>query len=235
MTTPVLTPDTPGLAWGTPRSAIEAPGESLGSRGSKGDGGQQTSALIPVNRCRGASDTPRETTMQTEWFSDVGIPQATRGGGRRPQSAQPRWQGPATGDVTKEEIEKLLESGVPTEVVTHLRRRQIEVATDGVFQWRDREEHPERKAHHIGVLVHDLRITGKPFDPLVVFPAGGRYFVMEGHHRLAAYEAVNWSDPASSRLPLLATLTACRRGCSLKRLFARHGGRRSSLRCSRCR
>jgi hypothetical protein len=108
---------------------------------------------------------------------------------------RPRWQGPATGHVTKDEIEKLLASGVRSDVVSHLGRQQIKVAADGIFQWRDREEDPERKPHHVGVLVHDLRITGEPFDPLVVFPAGGRYFVMEGHHRLAAYEAVNWSDP----------------------------------------
>jgi hypothetical protein len=88
-----------------------------------------------------------------------------------------------------------LASGVPTEAVTHLRRQDIKAAEDGVFQWRDRRYDPRSKAHHIAVLVHALSITGAPFYPLLVFPAGGRYFVIDGHHRLAAYEQSDWNDP----------------------------------------
>jgi hypothetical protein len=29
----------------------------------------------------------------------------------------------------------------------------------------------------------------------LVFPAGDRYYVIDGHHRLAAYEAADWNDP----------------------------------------
>jgi hypothetical protein len=106
-----------------------------------------------------------------------------------------RLRTPATGWITKAEIEKLLASGVPTEVVTHLSRQDIKVAEDGVFQWRDRRADPRRKADHIAVLVGALSRTGKPLKPLLVFPAGGRYFVIDGHHRLAAYEAMNWNEP----------------------------------------
>jgi hypothetical protein len=43
--------------------------------------------------------------------------------------------------------------------------------------------------------VRALSIGDKPFPALSVFPAGGRYFVIDGHHRLAAYEAADWKDP----------------------------------------
>jgi len=59
----------------------------------------------------------------------------------------------------------------------------------------DRADDPVGKARHIGVLVHSLSISGPSLDPLLVFPAGSRYFVIEGHHRLAAYKAVKWDEP----------------------------------------
>jgi hypothetical protein len=107
-----------------------------------------------------------------------------------------RTRTPATGWTRKTEIEALLARGVPmpTEVVTHLRWQDIEVA-ESVFQWRDRKCDPQDKARHIGVLVRALSIRGEPFNALSVFPAGGRYFLIDGHHRLAAYEAADWKDP----------------------------------------
>jgi hypothetical protein len=109
---------------------------------------------------------------------------------------EPRYRTAATGWVTKAEIEALLTSGVQTEAVTHLRRQDIEVAEEGVFQFRDHRENPAGKRRHIAVLVRALNNTaGKPLDPLLVFPAGGRYFVMQGHHRLAAYDAAGWNEP----------------------------------------
>jgi ParB-like chromosome segregation protein Spo0J len=114
---------------------------------------------------------------------------------KKNMKTEPRLRAPAIGWITKAEIETLLTSGVRTEAMTHLRMQDIEVAEDGVFQWRDRRCDPRDKARHIAVLVRALSITGAPFDPLLVFPAGGRYFVIDGHHRLAAYEAANWNDP----------------------------------------
>jgi ParB-like chromosome segregation protein Spo0J len=43
--------------------------------------------------------------------------------------------------------------------------------------------------------VRALRTTGRPFDPLLAFPAGDKFFVIDGHHRLAAYEAADWNEP----------------------------------------
>jgi hypothetical protein len=106
-----------------------------------------------------------------------------------------RVRAPATGLTTKTEIEALLASGVRTEVVTHLSSQDIEVAEEGVFQWRDHNCDPSDKARYIATLVHALRVTREPLDPLLVFPAGGKYFAIDGHHRLAAYRAENWDGP----------------------------------------
>jgi hypothetical protein len=64
-----------------------------------------------------------------------------------------------------------------------------------VFQWRRCERDPVRSGAHIAELARALQNTGRPFEPLLVFPAGGRYYVMDGHHRLSAYEAAKWDDP----------------------------------------
>jgi hypothetical protein len=109
---------------------------------------------------------------------------------------KPKLRTPATGWITKADIEKLLTktNGAPAPTVTHLRQQDIEVCEQGVFQWRDYKVDQGDKARHIAGLMNALSITGKPLDPLLVFPAGGRHFLIEGHHRLAAYDAVDWND-----------------------------------------
>jgi ParB-like chromosome segregation protein Spo0J len=128
---------------------------------------------------------------------------------------------PATGWTTKAEIEALLASEVPTKAVTHLSRHDIEVAEQGVFQWRDGKADPHDKARHIAMLMHDLSITKRPLDPLLIFPAGGKYFVIDGHHRLAAYEAVNWDDP----IPVEVFGGSLDEAC----MAALHGNRKAKL------
>jgi hypothetical protein len=115
---------------------------------------------------------------------------------RKKIKQRPELRTPATGWITKAEIEKLLAKakGAPAPPVTQLRRQDIELCAQGVFQWRDYKIDQRDKAQHIAGLMHALSITGKPLDALLVFPAGGRYFLIEGHHRLAAYDAVDWND-----------------------------------------
>ena len=48
---------------------------------------------------------------------------------------------------------------------------------------------------HVVGLTRALKETGEPFEPLLVYPAGERYCVIDGHHRLAAYEAADWPRP----------------------------------------
>jgi hypothetical protein len=119
---------------------------------------------------------------------------------RRPhEDAQRKALRPATGRHTEADIAKLLAApapdGSPASPVTRLPRKDILAAEEGVFQWRQFAREPVRSAGHVAELVRALQNGGKPFDALLVFPAGGLHFVMDGHHRLAAYEAANWDEP----------------------------------------
>jgi hypothetical protein len=104
---------------------------------------------------------------------------------------------PTTGGTTKAEIEKLLtdSNAGSREAVTQLRWQDIKAAKPGVFQWRDAECDRYDKARHVSTLMRALSITGKPLDPLLVFPAGSKFFLIEGHHRHAAYRYADWKDP----------------------------------------
>jgi len=110
---------------------------------------------------------------------------------------------PKTGWDTKADIGARLANSAraPAAPVRQLNRRDLQAAAEGVFQWRRYERDPIRSAAHIASLVRDLRTMGKPFEPLLVFPADGTYFVIDGYHRLAAYEAAdrNWSSASSRR------------------------------------
>jgi hypothetical protein len=103
--------------------------------------------------------------------------------------------GPATGRVTKAEIEELLTkaNGVSAPAVTHLERQDIEVCKHGIFQWRQPDQ--LKSSNHIDVLKRALRSTGEPLQPILVFPAGDRFFTMDGHHRLTAYDVAPWNRP----------------------------------------
>jgi hypothetical protein len=110
---------------------------------------------------------------------------------------EPRVLRPATGSTTKAEIEALLAKAndAPAPMVTHLKRRDIDIAADGVFQQRRCEQNSIRSAAHVATLAHALRATGGPLKPILVFWAGDRFFAVDGHHRLAAYEAADWQEP----------------------------------------
>jgi hypothetical protein len=107
---------------------------------------------------------------------------------------------PKSGGFTVDDIKELL-TAPPTATngaqatVSHLDRRKILAAAEGVFQWRQCAREGMRSGGHIASLVSVLTNAGRPFEPLLVFPAGGKYFVMDGHHRLAAYEAAGWDEP----------------------------------------
>ncbi len=115
--------------------------------------------------------------------------------------AQTKTLKPKTGTATAEDIAVLLTKTPPATPngaaagATRLHRRDILAAEEGVFQFRRCERDPYRSGAHIAELVRALRNTERPFAPLLVFPAGGRYYVMDGHHRLSAYEAADWDRP----------------------------------------
>ncbi len=121
---------------------------------------------------------------------------------KKKDPSQSRPLQPKTGWHDKAKIENLLAEkpkanpdGTQAAPVTQLHRREILAAAAGVFQWRISDRDRVRSAAHIAELVRALRTTGSPFEPLLVFPAGDKYFVIDGHHRLAAYEATDWNEP----------------------------------------
>jgi ParB-like nuclease domain len=46
---------------------------------------------------------------------------------------------------------------------------------------------------HIFGMAQALHREGTPLTPITVFPVGDAYYVMDGHHRLAAYDTARWT------------------------------------------
>lgn len=73
-------------------------------------------------------------------------------------------------------------------------RKSIYLA-EGVFQWRgDRRQDQWDRENHIYTLAKAIQDSDKPLDPLSVLPVGERYYVIDGHHRLAAYDTAGWTS-----------------------------------------
>jgi ParB-like chromosome segregation protein Spo0J len=72
-----------------------------------------------------------------------------------------------------------------------------EIKTDeATFQWRVSQFNKVESAEHLRVLTQALQNSNKPLDPLQVFQKDDdNYYVMEGHHRLAAYRKARWKKP----------------------------------------
>jgi ParB-like chromosome segregation protein Spo0J len=116
--------------------------------------------------------------------------------GKDAQTEKPALK-PVTGWTTKAQIEELLAkaNGAPAPEVTHLSREGIHVAEESTFQWRCYERDRIRSARHIDTLKKALLTQGKPLKPILVFWAGDRFFAVDGHHRLAAYDYARWDEP----------------------------------------
>lgn len=88
-------------------------------------------------------------------------------------------------------------------------RRDIFVAEE-VFQWRgDHRKDRWARENHIYILAKALRDQAHPLDPLEVFQVEKRYYVIDGHHRLAAYDTAKWSKAIPVEV-FSGTLTAAR-------------------------
>jgi ParB-like chromosome segregation protein Spo0J len=67
---------------------------------------------------------------------------------------------------------------------------------EATFQWRVSQFNKVESAEHLRVLTQALQNSNKPLDPLQVFQKDdGYYYVVEGHHRLAAYRRARWKKP----------------------------------------
>jgi hypothetical protein len=96
-----------------------------------------------------------------------------------------------TFDALEKEIEAEGRQTTPGKLAVD--RQQIATA-EKVFQWRSGSESTGRvRDRHIQTLSAALRNTGKPLPHLLVLPVGDLFYVIDGHHRLAAYDNEEWS------------------------------------------
>jgi hypothetical protein len=81
--------------------------------------------------------------------------------------------------------------------VVKLKRKDICVA-EQVFQWRTPQYNMIPSDDHIFEMARATQNTGA-LEPILVFPVADKYYVMDGHHRLAAYITAGWKGdiPAS--------------------------------------
>jgi ParB-like nuclease domain len=73
----------------------------------------------------------------------------------------------------------------------NLKRESIVIASKA-FQWRLPNENEGARDDHIQTLANAIRDTGKPLEPILVFTIGDAFCVVDGHHRLAAYDTAQW-------------------------------------------
>ena len=66
-------------------------------------------------------------------------------------------------------------------------RERIRVA-ENVFQWRTDARHLD----HILKMAKGLLDIGEALDPITVLPVGKLLYVVDGHHRLDAYDTARW-------------------------------------------
>lgn len=76
--------------------------------------------------------------------------------------------------------------------IVDLARNSIRVAA-GVFQWRIPKRNMLPSDDHIFGMAQALHRQRAPLTPITVFPVGDAYYVMDGHHRLAAYDTARWT------------------------------------------
>ncbi len=79
-----------------------------------------------------------------------------------------------------------------TRASRNLPRDSIATA-EKVFQWRLTADDIGERDDHILDLANNIVATGKPLDEILVFDAGGTFYVVDGHHRLAAYDTARWT------------------------------------------
>src|SRR4051794_24427288 len=98
-------------------------------------------------------------------------------------------------DLTVDDLRRIQASeprnpSVPQELALS----EIKVA-DSVFQWRDSRAGVWDREEHVRQLARALSSQRSPLDPILVTAIGSEFFVIDGHHRLAAYHAAGWTAP----------------------------------------
>ncbi|WP_257197383.1 MULTISPECIES: ParB/RepB/Spo0J family partition protein [unclassified Bradyrhizobium] len=89
-----------------------------------------------------------------------------------------------------------------------LARENIRVA-ERVFQWRLPGRDAFERTDHILDMAKSIRNTGDPLVEILVYPCGDAFYVIDGHHRLAAYDTAKWSSTIPAKV-FDGTFTAAR-------------------------
>lgn len=97
---------------------------------------------------------------------------------------------------TEADVEKMLagaeEAQERAKPMRNLPRARIVVA-EKVFQWRNTREDVGARDDHILEMANAIASTQKPLESILVFKAGDKFYVVDGHHRLAAYDTAQWT------------------------------------------
>lgn len=108
-----------------------------------------------------------------------------------------------TGETIEALEARLATAGAPTlpaerGATVQITRKHIKVA-EKAFQWRVLGRNRIPSDDHILELAQAIQ-RGEQMPPITVFPVGQDYYVMDGHHRLAAYDMVNWAKPIPAQV-----------------------------------
>jgi ParB-like chromosome segregation protein Spo0J len=102
---------------------------------------------------------------------------------------------PSDSGRTPEQLQAEIDQAGPVSLEPKRRnvlRSALHLAED-VFQWRGNYQRDQwTRADHIYTLAKAIH-EGDPLDPLLVMPVGKDFYVIDGHHRLAAYDTAGWT------------------------------------------
>jgi hypothetical protein len=102
---------------------------------------------------------------------------------------------PADTNETHEDVQRALtaaQSSSDLKGKLKLSRDSIVIA-EQVFQWRLLGTDVVNREDHILGMANAIADGGEPLAAILVLPVGDRFYVVDGHHRLAAYDTAQWS------------------------------------------
>ncbi len=114
---------------------------------------------------------------------------------RKPRSRakQRKWRealNPLKKDLTYEGLTNIEKASKPAKAPDGRQRVPIKelIVAEKVFQWRGEHSDLHAEERHMRELIRTLEL-GRDLAPIVIMKLGKKLFVVDGHHRLAAYAA----------------------------------------------
>jgi ParB-like nuclease domain len=95
------------------------------------------------------------------------------------------------GDATYEDLKSIERTARPAREVDQRRNVPIQelIVAEKVFQWRGEHSDLHAEERHMRELIRALEL-GRGLAPIVILKLGKKPYVVDGHHRLAAYASV---------------------------------------------